>query len=154
MSVNLVIEQGRIPFDLELKNGDKEGKEYIGFAVSVRRSYKPEGEQYYPEDLLYCKAFRANAKFIAEHFAKGDNIIVEGTLQRDEDYTPEGAEEPVKGQMYINVDKVHFAGAKKDSSPADEAPAAPAKKAPAKAGAKPAGKTPGLNPLAGKKKVF
>ncbi len=106
MAVNNVILQGRIPFDLELRNGDDEKKAMLGFSISVRRNYKPEGEQYYPEDLLYCKAFGKNAKFINEYFKKGDNLIIEGEVRRDDDYTK--GEETIKGLMYISVDKVHF----------------------------------------------
>lgn len=155
MAINRVTEQGRIPFDLELKNGDQDGKEFLGFSISVRRNYKPEGEQYYPEDLIYCKAFKAKAKFIANNWNKNDEIIVEGRLQRDDDYKKEGTDELVKGQLYLLVEDAHFCGGKKgDSAPADAAPktttpkaGAPAKKPPLGA-AKP---TPGSNPLGGSK---
>jgi single-strand DNA-binding protein len=152
MSLNRVVEHGRIPFDIELKNEDQEGKEYLGMSISVKRNYKPEGDQYYPEDLLFCKAFKAKAVFIAKHFKKGDDIIIEGELRRDDDYEKDG--ETVKGQMYINVTDVYFAGGKKsngDDAPSDEAPAkSSAKKtSPAKAGK---ASTPGLNPLAGGRK--
>lgn len=157
MSLNRVIEHGRIPFDLELKNEGQEGKEYLGLSLSVKRNYKPEGDQYYPEDLLFCKAFKAKAVFISKHFKKGDDIIIEGELRRDDDYEKEG--ETVKGQMYINITDVYFAGGKKstgDDTPSDEAPKAnTAKKttaAPAKTGAAKTASTPGLNPLAGGKK--
>lgn len=153
MSLNKCIQQGRIPFDMELK-GD-EGKEYMGFSVSVKRNYKPEGEQYYPEDLLFCKVFKAKAKFISQYFKKGDDIIIEGELRRDDDYTPEGATEPVRGQMYVLVTDAYFAGgAKKSTDDSGEekksTPAKSAAKAPTKAA------TPSLNPLASgaKKKVF
>jgi single-strand DNA-binding protein len=154
MSLNRVIEHGRVPFDLELK-GEKD-KEYLGMSISVKRNYKPEGDQYYPEDLLFCKAFKGQAVFIANHFKKGDDIIVEGELRRDDDYEKDG--ETVKGQMYINITAVYFAGGKKsngDDAPADEAPKSTGAKkaAPAsKAGTSKAGSTPGLNPLAGGKK--
>lgn len=147
MSLNKAIMQGRIPFDLELKG--EEGKEFMGFAISVKRNYKPEGEQYYPEDLLYCKAFRAKAKFIGTYFNKGDDILIEGEIRRDDDYEKDG--ETVKGQMYINVTDAYFVGGKKSDNTTDGAPAKSAKPT-----AKPAAKkgaTPGLNPLAaGKKK--
>lgn len=159
MAVNLVIQQGRIPFDLELKNGDDDNKAFLGFSISVKRDYKPEGEQYYPEDLMYCKAFKQKAKFIASKWAKGDEIIVEGKLRRDDDYEKDGVMQ--KGQIYIMVDDVHFVGKRGDSAPAEEAAAKPAAKAStpaAKTGGAPAARTPGLNPLGGgaapKKKLF
>lgn len=153
MSLNRVVLHGRIPFDIEVK-GD-EGKEYLGISLSVKRNYKPEGEQYYPEDLIFCKAFKTKATFIGNHFKKGDEIIIEGEIRRDDDYEKDG--ETVKGQMYVNITDVYFAGSKKssggDDTPSDEAPKSNAKKAaaPAKAGAGKAS-IPGLNPLAGGKK--
>lgn len=153
MAINHVTEQGRIPFDLELKNGDQEGKEFIGFSISVRRNYKPEGDQYYPEDLIYCKAFKGKAKFIANNWSKGDEIIVEGRLQRDEDYEKDGVTQ--KGQLYVLVEDVHFAGSKKSGdSESSETPAKPASKPASKPAAKPLGgskPTPGGNPLGGAK---
>lgn len=112
MGLNVVILEGRIPYDLEIKNGGNEESAFLGFSISVRRDYKPEGEQYYPEDLLYCKAFRKTAIFIDEYFAKGDSIIVEGQVRRDDDYeNKEG--ETVKGLMYIQIQKVHFTSGRK-----------------------------------------
>lgn len=108
MALNMATLQGRIPFDLELKNAGDEKKAFMGFSVSVRRSYKPEGEEYYPEDLIYCKAFGQTAKFINDYFSKGSNIIVCGELRRDDDYEKDG--ETIKGQMYLHITPggVHF----------------------------------------------
>lgn len=157
MSLNKVLLDARIPFDLEIKNGDDDNKAFLGFSLSVKRNYKPEGEQYYPEDLLYCKAFRQKAKFIVKNFKKGDSITVEAELRRDDDYTPEGATEPVKGQMYVHIVEVYYpSGGRKsgDDAPSEEAASKPANKP---AASKPAGKpAAGLNPLSGgaKKRLF
>ena len=102
MALNKVILQARIPFDLEIKNGDDEKRAFLGFSVSVRRNYKPEGEEYYPEDLLYCKAFGKTAQFINDYFKKGDHLLIEGELRRDEDYTDDDGNER-KGQMYVHI---------------------------------------------------
>lgn len=148
MSLNRIVAQGRIPFDLELKNGDDDTKAFLGFSISVRRNWKPEGEQYYPEDLIYCKAFKAKAKFIANNWAKSDEIIVEGRLQRDDDYEKDGVTQ--KGQLFLLIEEVHFAGKKStgDAAPTDSAPKAPAS-APKKTGNPLGGNksTPGSNPL-------
>lgn len=129
MSVNNSLKiNGVIPFDLELKG--TEGKEYMFFAVSVARDYKPEGSQYYPEDLLYCKAFGAKAKFISQYFGKGKAISIDAEIRKDEDYEKDG--QTVKGQMYIHVLNAAFpvrdrSGAE-ETKPAAKTPAAPAKK--------------------------
>lgn len=160
MAINQVTLQARIPFDLEIKNADDEKRAFLGFTVSVRRNYKPEGEEYYPEDLLYCKAFGATANFINNYFGKGDNLILVGELRRDEDYEKDG--ENQKGQMYVHITPggVHFqngnsggeggnksSGGNKKSSgskPASKSSSAGSKAAPGKK----------LNPLAKKKSII
>ncbi len=104
MALNNVNMIGRIPFDIT--GGGEEGKEYTLFTMSVARDYKPEGEQYYPEDLITCKAFRGTAKFISQYFKKGDHIVIQGQLRRDNDYEKDGQQ--MKGQMFVNVEKAFF----------------------------------------------
>lgn len=130
MSLNNVTLQGRIPFDLELKGA--EGKEYIRFMISPTRDYKPEGEQYYKEDLIPVKAFTAKAKFISTYFKKGDHMTIVGELRKDDDYMV--GEEKKYGELYVNAEKVYFA----PKSAGGESPAStPAtSKAPGKASSK------------------
>jgi len=106
MGLNSSIIGGRIPFDLELKNEGDEKKQFLAFSVSVQRKYKPEGAQFYPEDLIYCKAFRSQAGFIAKFFEKNSGIILQGELRKDDDYIKDGT--TVKGQMYFHVTGVDF----------------------------------------------
>jgi single-strand DNA-binding protein len=124
--LNSLAIEGRIPFDLEIKNPDDDAKAFLGFSISTQRSYKPEGDQYYPEDLLYCKAFRQTAKFISTYFKKGDTIILDAEVRRDDDYPKDG--ETVHGQMYIYVNNAYFAGGSKNSSEDSEKPAKAAPK--------------------------
>lgn len=145
MSLNKTLLQARIPFETELKNGDDDKKAYMGFTVSVQRNWKPEGEQYYPEDLIYCKAFGAKAKFINKHFPKGSNIMIEGELRRDDDYEKDG--ETVKGQMYVNVTDAYFVAGGSKPSEESSTPTKSSKPAASKS------KTPG-NPLSKKKAPF
>lgn len=138
MALNQVTLVGRVPFENELKGN--EGNEYMMFSLSVARDYKPEGEQYYPEDLLTCKAFKGTAKFIAGNFPKGSYITVVGQLRRDDDYEKDG--QTVKGQMYVLVEKAYFAPRATGDAPATQSKApTPVSKAPT-----PASKA---NPLAG-----
>lgn len=155
MAINQVTLQARIPFDLEIKNADDEKRAFLGFTVSVRRNYKPEGEEYYPEDLIYCKAFGNTATFINNYFGKGDNLILQGELRRDEDYEKDG--ETHKGQMYVHITPggVHFqngngGGSKESSGRSSKSSSKPSGKSSS------AGKAPGkkLNPLAKKKSII
>ena len=118
MSLNNVTLQARIPFDLEIKNEDNEDKAYLMFSVSVRRNYKPNGEQYYPEDLIFCKAFGKKALFINQYFEKGSNLVISGSLRKDDDYTKDGEEK--KGLLYVLINEVHFAGDSKSSNSSEE----------------------------------
>lgn len=139
MALNQVTLEGRIPFDFEVKGTD--GNEFAMFSVSVARDFKKEGEQYYQEDLITCKAFKHTAKFIGGNFPKGSHIILVGSLRRDEDYEKEGQQ--VKGQMYVLVEKVYFAPRATDAGTQGKTPT------PAKTPAKTPSKTPSNNPLAG-----
>lgn len=132
MSLNNVTLQGRIPFDIELKG--TEGKEYMRFMISPTRDYKPEGEQYYKEDLIPVKAFGPKAKFISTYFKKGDYMTIVGELRKDDDYMV--GEEKRYGELYVNAEKVYFAPKSNDGG---EKAAADPKAAP-KTAPKPVGK--------------
>lgn len=140
MALNQVTLVGRVPFENEVKGN--EGNEYIMFSMSVARDYKPEGEQYYPEDLITCKAFKGTAKFIGNNFPKGSYLTVVGQIRRDDDYEKDGQQ--VKGQMYVLVEKAYFAPRSTDAG-TSAAPTQSKAPTPASAG-KPA---PKANPLAG-----
>ena len=142
MALNHFVAEGRIAFDLELKgNGDRK---YMTIPLSVKRNYKPEGEQYYPEDLIYCKVFGKQAEVIAQHFNKNDNIIITGRLQVGNEYTNNDGQ-LVKPGLEVIVSGFEFLSAPKNDS--GENKTAPS----IKAAAKPNTKKP--SPLAPKKKL-
>lgn len=142
MALNQVTLVGRVPFENELKGN--EGNEYLMFSLSVARDYKPEGEQYYPEDLITCKAFKGTAKFIAGNFPKGSYLTVVGQIRRDDDYEKDGQQ--VKGQMYVLVEKAYFAPKATGDVTTGAATQSKAPTPAAKAATTPASK---VNPLAG-----
>ena len=115
--LNTVILNGVMPhFEGNYKEGDGNSKSFLSWAVSVKREYKKEDEQYYPDDLINFKAFGPRADFIKKYFNQGDGIILKGRLQRDDDYTTEDGETK-KGQLFVLVESVNFVGgANKDSS--------------------------------------
>lgn len=127
--------QVRLPFDFEIRGEGQ--KAVLMFTGACRRNYKPEGAQYYPEDLLTFKAFGTNAEFINKYFKKGDEILIQYELRRDNDYEKDGKQ--VKGQMYAHVIAQFFVSKSEGGSSEEQQSSAPAAKpALQKAG----GKTP------------
>ena len=118
MSMNLVVVNGRLPrFEGTYRKGEGDKKSFLTWCISVKRDFKPEGAQYYPEDLLKFKAFGARADFIMNNFAQGDGLIITGKLQVEDDYQDKDGN-TVKGQMCIMVETANFADAKAAGSTA------------------------------------
>lgn len=149
MSMNLVVVNGRLPrFEGTYRKGEGDKKSFLTWCISVKRDFKPEGAQYYPEDLLKFKAFGARADFIMNNFAQGDGLIITGKLQVEEDYQDKDGN-TVKGQMCIMVETANFADAKAaGSAPAGASTAPKAPGAPAGRPGVPTGKpaVPGSKP--------
>lgn len=102
--MNVAVITGRIPF--EIKKFGQDDNPVVMFTTSVQRSYKKEGEQYYPEDLINCKAFGHTAKFIEQYFNTGDAIELIGEIRKDDNYEKNG--EIVYGQLYFHVNQAKF----------------------------------------------
>lgn len=133
MSANIVLINGKIPhFEANYKAGEGEKTSFMNYAISVKRDRKPADAQYYPEDLISIKAFGGTADFINNYFKAGDGIILQGRIQRDDDYEKDG--QTVKGQLYVLVEKAMFPDGKASGNDGEAAPKA--------AAAKPAGKPP------------
>lgn len=131
MALNTVTLNGRLPrFEGTYKAGEGDKKSFMSWAISVKRDFKPEGAQYYPEDLLKFKAFGPKADFINNFFNQGDGLIIHGKLQMDDDYEDANGDTK-KGQMFILVSDVFFAeGTSKDSEGGNSAPKSAPKTAP------------------------
>ena len=130
MSLNQVILNGKIPhFEGTFKAAEGEKKAFLSYAISVKRDFKPQDAQYYPEDLINFKAFGPKAEFINKQFSKGDGLILAGRLQKDDDYEKDGQIQ--KGQLFLLVENVSFAeGTNKggDSAGSSSGSKAPAKR--------------------------
>ena len=126
MALNKVILQGKVPtFDNAVKvfNEDDEKKAVLMLKVDVKRNYKPEGEQYYPSDILDCKAFGKTAQFIYKYFSSGSDIIIEAELRKGENYEKDG--ETVYGTMYVHINNAYFCGAKGEGTEAPKSNSRP-----------------------------
>lgn len=156
MSLNKVILNGKLPrFDGAYKAGEGDKKSFLAWSISVKRDFKPEGAQYYPEDLLRFKAFGPKADFINNFFKQGDGLVLVGKLQVEDDYEDKDGNQ-VKGQMVIMVEDVMFAEGTTKSDDSDSSSKSAPKAAPGKpAPGKPAPKAPVGRPgVPGKKKPF
>lgn len=130
MSLNHAVAHGTIITELELRG--KEGNECVQFLLGVNKNYKAEGEQYPKSVPIPVKAFGQRAVFITEYFKKLDQIIVEGEIDKDDDYTKEDGT-VIRGGIYLKVNASYFSGKKESGgSGASEGSAPAAKAAPAK----------------------
>lgn len=140
--------QGRIPDSDKFKNAfviyneDDEKRAVLNLKLSVRRNYKAKDEQYAKDDIIDCKAFGRVGINIYKHFQPGDNILIQGSLQRDDNYTDSNGNTQY-GAMFVNIDNFFFQYAQAGAS---EEATTPAKATVPKAPIAP--KTGGLRPAA------
>jgi single-strand DNA-binding protein len=87
---------GRIPktdkikYDFHEATNDNGTNARMNGSLSVQRSRKPEGEQYYPEDLIPFVAFGKTAEFMNNYVHLGDVIAIEGELEANTVENDEG----------------------------------------------------------------
>ena len=116
--LNSVIIHGRLTKDIELKQTNN-GAAVITFSVANDRFVNGEKKT----DFFDLIAWNQNAKFINQHFKKGDGIIVVGRLQNREYVDSNGNNRRI---IEIVVDRVEFAGGNKEKTAnaesADEIP--------------------------------
>lgn len=104
MSLNTVIEQGRICTDITVRYTQSQ-KPVTSFRIAVDDGYGENKKSYF----LSCVAWGKVCDFISNHFNKGDPIIVEGKLQTREWTDKQGQK---RTETEINVSTTHFCGSK------------------------------------------
>ena len=110
--LNSVCLQGNLGAAPELKTSPS-GRSSVSFRTAVKRNYKqPDGT--YKSDWVSCIAFRQTAEFICGHFAKGDMIIINGSMRTGE-YTDKAGNKVYKTEIY--VDGANFGGTKSPNTP-------------------------------------
>lgn len=80
MSVNIVVYQGNITKDLDLKYAQS-GTAVLSFTIGVTRDFTDKQTGKRESDFITCKAFGKTAEAIANHFQKGSEILVTGRTQ-------------------------------------------------------------------------
>lgn len=113
--LNYIILHGRLVETPELKTTGS-GTSVTSFRIAVPRDYKTSDGQEIT-DFHTCVAWRKTAEFIPRYFAKGSEIIVQGTLENRSFEDKNGNKRTVSE---INVAKVEFCGSKKDKKEYNE----------------------------------
>ena len=105
--VNKIILQGRMVADAELKTvGDNIS--ITEFTVAWSEMYKDTERKLF----LRCKAWRGTADFISKYFKKGQQIIIEGSMQTEE-WEKDGEK---KSRTICTIEKADFCGSKSDNA--------------------------------------
>lgn len=99
---------GRLTKDPEYRETTK-GTKYISFVVAVRTGHKDK-EGNILSNFLNCKMYGARGDIIAEHFQKGDAIMISGSLSLVEYEAKDGN---MKHFLDVVVDDFEFGFTKK-----------------------------------------
>ena len=100
--------QSRLVADPELRDTNG-GTKVVNFRVAWSKKYKDKETKLF----LECKSFGSVAEFIANHFKKGDSIVVEGELNTEE-WDGQDGKKHSKIVLIVGPGESHFCG-KKDS---------------------------------------
>jgi len=110
MALNKCILQGRLTADPEAKTIG-ESTQVLNFSIAVDRNFtNKDGER--EVDFIDIVAWRSTADFISKYFHKGDQIIVEGSIQVRPWTTQDGEK---RRSTEVIADNAYFCGSKKSS---------------------------------------
>jgi len=112
MSFNLVVLEGRLTRDPELKSVGS--TQVCKFALAVSRKYKDTEETIFMDIAVWG----AQAPACGQYLKKGSNALVQGSLKEEKWTSTDGTP---KTKIVVNADKVVFLGGKKDDRD-DQAP--------------------------------
>lgn len=106
--------QGRFTAAPMLREQGEDKIPFVRFTLAVERNYLEGGER--RSDFISVTAWRQTANFIAGHFTKGSQAIVEGSLHTRTYVSEEGER---RTTYEVVADTVHFSGGKK-AEPTEE----------------------------------
>lgn len=112
--LNRVCLQGRFTHDPEPKVTSS-GNQVCSFRIACQRDFKKQDGSY-DTDFIDCVAWRNAAVFIANHFHKGDMILIDGRLQVENFKDKDGAN---RSKYQVAVDGVNFGGDAQKSTRAE-----------------------------------
>lgn len=115
--LNKAMLQGRLTADPELRSTPS-GVSVTTFALAVNRNFKKDGEQ--ETDFINCVAWRSTAEFVCKYFQKGQQAVVDGSIQ-NRSYTDKQGNR--RTAFEVVVDNIYFAGSKKNDGQTAPPPA-------------------------------
>ena len=116
MSLNVVVLQGRIGNNIELKRSEK-GDAIANLSLAVDKNYvSKSGER--GVDWINVVAWRTTAEFISKYFTKGSQILIQGSIQTRKYKTKDGED---RYATDIVAEHAYFSGPKRT----DDASSAP-----------------------------
>lgn len=109
--MNKVILMGRLVNDPESRMSST-GKAMTKFKVAVNRQGKQQEGQA-KADFFFVHSWGSTAEFVAKHFKKGQQILIEGFLRNNQWSDSKGEKHY---QDDIHADQVYFADTKRETS--------------------------------------
>lgn len=109
--LNKAILMGRFTADPEMRK-TQSGTSVTPFTLAVNRDFKKDGQQ--ETDFINCVAWRNTAEFICKYFQKGQQAVVEGSIQ-NRPYTDKDGNK--RTAFEVLVQNIYFAGDKKEDKP-------------------------------------
>jgi len=109
--MNRVIFKGRLTKDPEMRQSNgAEPVDIANFSIAVNRRFKREGQP--DADFFNCVAFGKTGGFIGQYFKKGQEILLEGSLQNRSWEDTEGNK---RYATDVVVENAEFCGSKADN---------------------------------------
>lgn len=88
-----------------------------GFGLAVNENWKDKGgEKKERVTFIDCEAWNKTGEVIAQYFAKGKPILIEGKLQMDQWEDKETGQK--RSKLKVNVERFEFIGGKSEDGPA------------------------------------
>lgn len=126
--MNKVMLMGNITRDIELRHTqNNQAVTTVGIAVN-RRWRTPEGEQREEVTFVDCDAWGKTAELIAQYFAKGRPILIEGRLKLDSWQDKESGQN--RSKLKVVIENFYFVDSKGGGGGEGAAPRPGARPAP------------------------
>lgn len=106
-SFNLVVLEGRLTKDPELRQVGKDNIDVVNFSIAVNRRWNRE-----EVDFFTVEAWRKLAEIVAANKSKGDLVLVKGELKQDT-YEKDGQK---RERVKVVADHIEFQPGKGDGS--------------------------------------
>ena len=115
--LNKALLQGRLTADPELRH-TASNIAVTTFSLAVNRSYVRQGQER-ETDFINCVAWRSTAEFVCKYFKKGQQAVVDGSIQT-RSYTDKDGNK--RTAFEVVVDNIYFADSKGSSQSSASVP--------------------------------